>query len=59
MQTGCNPDVISKFLRDKDIESMEPHDHNVALLFDKISLKSGLNLARLLESQLASVTWVM
>ena len=46
MQTGCNPDVISKFLRDKDIESMEPHDHNVALLFDKISLKSGLAFSK-------------
>ena len=42
MQTGCNPDVIGKFLKDIDIESMEPRDHNVALLFDEMRLKSGL-----------------
>ena len=42
MQTGCNPDVIRKFLKDTDIELMEPHDHNVALLFDEMRIKSGL-----------------
>ena len=42
MQTGCNPYVISKFLKDIDIESIEPQDHNVALLFHEMRIKSGL-----------------
>ena len=42
MQTGCNSDVISKFLKDTDIESMEPRDHNVVLLFDEMCIKPGL-----------------
>ena len=42
MQTGCNPDVISKFFKNIDIESIEPRYHNVALLFNEIRIKSGL-----------------
>ena len=42
MPTGCNSDVISKVLKDIDVESMEPRDHNVALLFDEMRIKSGL-----------------
>ena len=46
MQTDCNPDVISKFLKDIDIESIEPRDHNVALLFDEISIISDLAFSK-------------
>ena len=42
MLTGCNPDVISKFFKDIDIESMEPCGHNVTLLFDEMRIKSVL-----------------
>ena len=41
MQTGCNPDVISKLFKNIDIESIEPCYHNVTLLFDEIRIKSG------------------
>ena len=37
-----NPDVLSKFLKYVEIESMEPLDHNVALLFGEICVKSAL-----------------
>ena len=46
MQTDCNPDVSSKFLKDIDIESIEPRDHNVALLFDGMCIISGLTFSK-------------
>ena len=59
MLTSCNPDVIKKFLKDIDIESIEPCDHNAALLFDKMHKKSGLVISKATGKLVGFVTWVM
>ena len=40
-QKSCNPDVLSKFLNYVGLELMKPRDHNIALLFGEICVKSA------------------
>lgn len=42
MQKGCNPHILSNFLKYVDIESVKPRDHNIAFLFGEMRVKSAL-----------------
>ena len=41
MSTGCNYDVIKKFIDDIKLSTLQEHENNVSLLFDEMKIKSG------------------